>query len=124
MNEERLNELADLLDTVDEIHILRGEPTYDHSSYRHPCGTPACALGHWAAAHPERWTFDDRIPLLWEEFREDDSGVYDDESIEFGISDKQSLELFGSFGCGNAQNGKEAAAYIREFIKRNRKEPT
>ena len=41
--------LAEILETADENHIARREPTYDQHAWRHPCGTPACAIGHWNA---------------------------------------------------------------------------
>lgn len=122
INFKRLEELADLLDTVDKEHRARKEPTYDQSHYFHPCGTPSCALGHWAAAHPRRWRvrrsgYDGRrlYPLLR-------GGNFADSHLssvmhEFGLNSDDVDMLFGHQGCNKAKTGKQAARFIRKFIQ-------
>ncbi len=114
----RLLKLALILDTADALHKKKGESTYDQGIYRHPCGTPACALGHWAAANPKRWRFDNYgLPFVARDF---ESGTYSAVD-EFGISYDEADDLFGYAGCGEAQTAKEAARYIRTFVKRKLK---
>lgn len=117
-----LLELAEMLDRADEEHLKRGEPTYRQRYLLHPCGTPACALGHWAAAHPERgWRLQGLGP---------EAGLYQDgkfaaaaAATEFGLTDVEVEELFGFRGCGNAKSAREAARYIRKFVRRKRGTP-
>ena len=99
-----LEELASILDTADEEHIVAGEPTYSQLRMQHACGSPACALGHWHAVHPEHNEF-----------------LFAEEQV-FEISADDWYELFDYRGCGGAQTSKEAAAYIRGFIARQRNE--
>jgi hypothetical protein len=113
----RLLELADILDRADEEHRAKGEPGYSQRRFLHHCGTPSCALGHWAAAHPERWTMMTGIPGRWMPFNQIDpaltAGMH-----EFCITGGEWEELFEGIGCGGAKTAKQAAAYIREFVKR------
>ncbi len=112
----RLLKLALILDTADALHAKKGEPGYNQGAYVHPCKTPACALGHWAAAHPKRWGFDlSGIPYV------DDVQSLDAASDEFGIDENESVELFCFAGCGNAKTAKAAAKYIRTFVKKKLK---
>ena len=112
----RLLRLAAILDKADALHKKRGEPTYDQDRIVHPCGTPACAWGHWAhdqrvnaKRKMEKW-YDDNLAAV-REFalalaRDEDGEVIEAE------------ELFGGFGCDNAETAKQAAKYIRAFVKR------
>jgi len=104
--------------------------------YGHPCGTPACALGHYAArpdlnggrlvlAENEeplrpRWiprgemTLTDRLGYI---------ATYCDWIVqyEFGLSGSEAHALFnGHDGCGGAKTATEAADYIEAFIARKR----
>lgn len=115
----RLMELADILDEADEQHWARGEPLYDQGSWLHPCGTPACALGHWAAANTDRWT----THILWKPLLTSvAAGVWhssiDCAQVDFCLDYDEASELFGGIGCGHAKTGKQAAAYIRAFVAR------
>lgn len=86
------------------------------------CGTPACALGHYAAR-----------PDLQRKFKLKDSGrVYTTSGrlisiggimtktnpvlVHFGISPEESFELFSSMGCNDAQTPQEAMSYIKKFV--------
>ena len=92
------------------------------------CGTPVCAIGNYAA-RPDlqsflfiqnvetdpnkkpvyRVTFGDGIepPLFW----------HDSRFLEyFGLNIDQSEELFGAFGCDDADTAEEAADFIDNWI--------
>jgi hypothetical protein len=104
----RLLKLASILDTADAEHRKRGEPTYEQGCFRHECGTPACALGHWIA-HDDGWL---------------DQGSSADflkakDVFVLGAGDSQ--VLFGTDGCGGARTAKQAAKYIRAFVARRSK---
>lgn len=82
-----------------------------------PCGTPACALGHYAA----RTDLQDEYWIdAYGRFRcvSDDRGDDDDDSDakHFGITSDESSELFGTEGCGEAKTAIEAAEYIEQFV--------
>jgi hypothetical protein len=94
------------------------------------CGTPACALGHYAARRDlqrafrisaEEGTDVDGNPAVYYYIRSKD-GVYiahDVEPVEhFGLDEEQAEELFGGHGCGNAKTPKAAARYIERFVAR------
>lgn len=113
--ELRLLEAADLVENSSTY-----EQTHWYSTLSsHPfCSTPACVLGHYAAAHPEHWgqreTFADGLcPFLWEY-----PYLYSYEAAAhyFGLTDHEALLIFCGSGCGGADNGKSAAAYIRNFV--------
>lgn len=94
---------------------------FDMHTYGHPCGTPGCVLGQYAAREDLQSAFKltgagrlwsrDGLHSLW-------SG---DELVaeHFGITWTQALELFGVDGCGRAQTPEQAAAYIEKFVKEN-----
>ena len=121
MNAEKLLKLADILDAAHEAHQRKGGPGYDQRRYTHSCGTPACAFGHWAAAHPDRFEIIHRAFIRLREPRElqllHPSAIA---TMEFDLTYGQALELFGVDGCGGATTHKQAAEYIREFVERNR----
>lgn len=111
----RLLKLARILDKADALHKERGEPAFDLGVETHPCGTPACAWGHYAFSSKAlalRFTgpcsFDGKV-----------SCNYNDAQPEFALADREELnELFGFTGCGDAKTAKAAAKYIRSFVKR------
>jgi hypothetical protein len=110
----RLLRLAAILDKVPTDQTLPdGQPIYDQKQYVHPCGSPACALGHWAAANPKRWEIDRSILV-----KKDSplSSVVRSAMDEFNLSYLTVDDLFGSYGCGKAKTGPEAAAFIRNFV--------
>jgi hypothetical protein len=117
---ERLLKLADILDAADALHRENKEPRYNQEAFIHPCGTPACALGHWAAANPRRWRTDEEIGMFrWVYLRANSSDEpLEDAGQEFGISPGEASELFDHDGCGAARTGKQAAKYIRKFVER------
>ena len=113
LGNERLLQLAAILQVADEVHVHRREPTYDQQKYTHACGTPACALGHWAAANPESWVFECGVPV-----GRTNGSRWNQAAIDFHLSSQEYEELFGPFGCGLPKTAKSAASYIREFVAR------
>jgi hypothetical protein len=92
-----LLKLAAILDAADALHAERGEPAYDQTQFSHPCGTPACALGHWGHANPATWKFQsmgwwrhvDALPIHH----------FDGAELDFELSAAEASELFGMWGC-------------------------
>lgn len=119
MNTQRLLELADLLETAAQSY----EPgDYAQEEYFHDCGAPACALGHWAAAHPERWYEKySGLPRLIGAALTGTPG--EDAAVEFGLELGDVNILFGVFGCGQATTADAAARYIRMFVKKRSAPP-
>lgn len=120
---KRLLKLADILDVADAEHRAKGEPRYRQTYFSHECGAPACALGHWAAANRRRgWKFDASLhpqPLLRGVVAACWSSVV---AEEFSISSEDGSELFSAWGCGSARTAKQAAKYLRKFVKRKQAE--
>lgn len=116
---KRLLRLAKILDKADKQHNKRDEPLYYQGSFQHPCGAPACALGHWAAHNPARWTFTkpNGVPRL----RGHNVSIAND-CKEFDIPTNEWGNLFSGHGCGFADTGKEAARFIRQYVKDKVKE--
>jgi hypothetical protein len=114
MNTKKLLMLADMLDR------LKPEE-YDQITYG-DCGTPCCALGHWARAHPANWQV---LPglLLYREgptLEVFSMGPLRGAMHEFDIDATQYGELFGAKGCGDARNNPQmAAAFLRNYAQTN-----
>jgi hypothetical protein len=110
MNKERLLNVA---------KALRESPNPDlftMARYGFDCGTPACALGHYAA-RPDLQDFFKLKQNGMLVLTENDEVPYGEDEMEhFGIDEKQAAELFGTEGCGNAQTPIEAAEYIEQFV--------
>lgn len=98
----------------------------DETGVRHPCGTPACALGHYAARGDLQKTF--KLDPEYGDVRlrggEEDLVWYNDGPVRthFGLSGGEAYELFGGYGCGDAETAKQAARYIERFVARKEKE--
>ena len=127
MNAEKLLRLASILDAAHEAHQRKGGPGYNQGLFTHPCGTPACAFGHWAAAHPDRFTTTpcgpvslregpDREPLSFTMLGFNSLRLA---ALEFDLTYEQASELFSADGCGDATTHQQAAWYIRNFVARN-----
>lgn len=106
--------------------LREGKPEdFDMHDYVNYCGTPACALGHFASRGdlqaflkiyrgPESQT-----PYLV--YADTGAAAFHDadEVYEyFDIDEDESDELFNSHGCGNAQTNIQAAEYIEDFVAR------
>lgn len=135
----RLLELADLLEDIPEVHRegdeLRG---YKQSAITHPCGSPACAWGHWILSTSGR------LRRALAVVREGHGGIKrvfvtmdngDTQTIkiptieaadaEFNLNSYERNMLFGEHGCGLAKTGAEAAIAIRRFVDaRSPRKPT
>lgn len=131
MGRQRLLFLAAVLDIADKGHELVDERTYNQNTFVHPCGAPACALGHYAAQFPRRFRLKapggdsllgavvptDAAPYSEEYTR--GIGTHNLRTLgEFAISMAESDELFAADGCGRAKKAVDAAAYIRKFVAR------
>lgn len=114
--------------------FVYGEVSLDCStrtlSQREPCGTPACALGHYGARRDLQKQFkielrqdgsfanlvynDERAGPVW----------FDDNRIQahFGIDEQEALKLFSADGCGGAKTTKKAAQFIERFVAKKVKE--
>jgi hypothetical protein len=123
---KRLADLAEILEKADAEHRMNGTPTYKQGAWAHPCGTPACAFGHYAGAHPEkfkifrpRWgTSQYFITRRHSEGFGNNDEAYELAREEFCLDEDEANELFNGYGCGGAQTSKDAAKYIRFFIAR------
>lgn len=99
-----------------------GEVDTNNDEYA-DCGTPACAMGHYAVRTDLQRTFD-----LNNEGQLCLAGMIDSASMgaeicsHFGIDSDEQDELFGTVGCDEAETPKAAAKYINRFIKRKEKE--
>lgn len=120
VGERRLLKLAGILDVADAVHRANKEPTYDQQQIKHNCGTPGCAIGHWIRHSRGRIIFYSNGLLTHEEVFGAE-GISAVGSIEFRITRDQSVELFAGDGCGNAKTAKQAAKYIRRFVKQVKK---
>jgi hypothetical protein len=102
---------------------------YNQEFFAHACGTPACAWGTHVINTP-------RLLKKARKYGKEKGHVTDMETNilfginpfdghaeeEFAISCEQANELFGHEGCGHAgKSAKDAASYIREFVKRRSK---
>jgi len=103
MNFSRLN------DCCDALRDNPGPESFTTSVFHNPCGTPACVLGHY-----ETYILKDHL------FSSNLSTSYTVRAAEhFDVSFKESLELFGAWGCGGAKTAQQAIAYIEDFIIRH-----
>lgn len=118
----RLNKCAQILREAAKRYGRKNDwlNGYCQAIYTHDCGTPACAFGHYAAAHPKRFAISKRdgFPVLMV------AGVYpfyglDAAKEEFELSQSEVIELFGGNGCGGAKTALQAAQYIEKFIIRH-----
>lgn len=88
---------------------------YAHDGIDHPCGTPACAIGHYAARGDlqDAFVVDGMAVRVGSEWL-----TYSMIRAHFGLSVEEDVELFSEDGCGDAQTTEEAASYIEAFVAR------
>jgi hypothetical protein len=121
MNKERLLNVAKALRESEKPH------EFDMGDYVNDCGTPACALGHYAFRTDLQTLCviknrGDGSFLIEYREHDDERGYdrldFDDGSVleHFGISIEEAEDLFSSNGCGEAQTPNEAAEYIERFV--------
>lgn len=89
---------------------------------RDTCGTPACALGHYAYRTDLQDAFILMKGTVYHK-RDDGLGSLGDYS-HFGVTPREAMELFGGDGCNDAYTPQQAITYIEGFIKRKWPEPT
>ena len=101
---------------------LRESPAPERFSmeyYAHrDCGTPACALGHYAARRDIQRTFTIERDGAFGFDIEYEGQIGD----HFGLFDEEVNELFGTFGCRDAKTPAQAARYIERFVARKERE--
>ena len=143
---KRYSKLQKGAEIIDAPKINDYVEQYNQSLLANDCGTPACALGHYGFNTPKRWGYsysleeDPNCPGTFlaygvlrpaEYFRktlEDPvtgkflTLVFSQAAHEFGLTAAETLELFDADGCGNAQTAKDAAKYIRQFVKKKRRQ--
>lgn len=94
------------------------------------CGTPGCALGHYAARRDLQRTFTlqtegEMVDVCtangeWVAFPLEDS-VLEVFEEHFDLSASEVERLFGPDGCGRAKTPNKAADYIERFVKQRAK---
>lgn len=111
MNKERL------LNVAKALREARNPEAFTMRTIAHPCGTPACALGHYAA----RPDLQDAFILTSEGtlVSTDGESPFEMELKHFEISAEQEYELFGAWGCADATTPIAAADYIERFVAEN-----
>jgi hypothetical protein len=103
---------------------LRESPdpgSFDMDAYMHPCGTPACALGHYAARTDLQGAFvvlprEGTIGCLMTASGSD--SFYDHATVceHFGITFGEANLLFSHDGCNRARSARVAAKFIESFV--------
>jgi hypothetical protein len=112
----RLLQLAKILERADADHLAAGTAGYDRRIYQNDDGSPASALGHWVLNpdQEDRWFGQDNgWPVL--------EGFFDPAASarhEFSLDEYEHLSLFGWEECGKANTAKQAADFIRAFVKK------
>lgn len=87
------------------------------------CGTPACALGHYAARSDLQDLLfigkQNGVGAVTVRYRDSlDLVCFAADKVQehFGIDSLGTDELFNTDGCGKAETAIEAATYIEEFV--------
>ena len=89
---------------------------FSQGDFGHFCGTPSCALGHYAARKDMQRTFGltfwgGRLTAYGDLVNGDFTPI----QRHFGISNDEAWNLFGMFGCDDAQSPDEAIEFIEAF---------
>lgn len=84
------------------------------------CGSPACALGHYAARTDLQngcRIAPKENKIVWADNSDSDGSIHQSFGMDwFGISARQFSSLFASNGCDQATTPVEAAEYIERFV--------
>jgi len=87
------------------------------------CGTPACALGHYAARTDLQKTFKIRANAQHQvaDIMADEQTIQapsEEPAVQehFGMTSEEVEDIFGAEGCGGAKTTKAAIRYIERFI--------
>lgn len=108
-----------LLNVVKALRESRRPDQFTMESFGGLCGTPYCALGHYAARADLQRSF--KLSLLGNlRSRLGQRLVPDSELVRghFGVLGYESIELFGQQGCGSAETVEQAIDYIEKFAAR------
>jgi len=103
---------------------LRESPepgSFSMSWYVTDCGTPMCALGHYASRPDLQDFLSLKKGSRYLRVGKGLLGGIDDPRLlrHFGLRDAQSRELFNPRGCGDARTTTQAADYIERFVRLN-----
>jgi hypothetical protein len=113
------------------LNVARGLRESKHpeqfrmSAFVSYCGTPACALGHYASRTDLQKSFHllpNRIALFTVHQTNPKFAVglaYDSGEVQkhFGITANEAGQLFSAWGCGEARTPIAAAEYIERFVR-------
>lgn len=128
MNKERLLNVARALRDAHADDKLRAE-FYMGVEVHEACGTPACALGHYAARSDlqDVWKIEKRprsgmfrmVFTRPEEHDGEEIAYYDDAAVfnHFGIDEDDHAALFSAEGCDLATTPLEAAEFIENYVR-------
>lgn len=130
-----IENLLALASHLEDVHATYKENDYDHGYYQttiqHPCGTPACAIGHYLELRgmlPEKAS---TVYIAWE--NKEETNIFEDRfyanlareghlvfeaTDEFDLTEYEARDLFDFEGCGDARTALQAANYIRDFVAR------
>jgi hypothetical protein len=123
MNKKRL------LDVARACREAPDPSKFTMAGYANRCGSPACALGHYAVRTDLQDKFSLRksteygLPWIW--FGEEPTGFDTREVCDwFDITRGQCRELFSDYGCGGDEDEPitdpvQVAEYIENFVKRH-----
>lgn len=118
---QRLLQLASMLEAVEQVKRLDNGNLqgYDQAEILHPCGSPACAWGHWYVANRERIN-QEALGVVATTKLKDGSEVtwvgIEQAEREFSMDAYSRHAMFGANGCHRAVTGADAAKYIRSFV--------
>ena len=88
------------------------------SGNQHPCGTPACALGHYAARADLQGAFIVNRTFGYMCPTNSELSTCANSMEHFDLTEREHFELFGTDGCGQARTTEQAARYIEAFVDR------
>ena len=115
MNKKRL------LNVAKALRESKAPDDFRMEVYSNYCGTPACALGHYASRRDLQtaFTFESKYGGYGRLY--DDHGFsvdFIDEDIgqHFDIDYRSCEELFSASGCSNAKTTTDAATYIETWV--------
>lgn len=85
--------------------------------FGHPCGTPACLMGGYAARQDvqDEFVLSETGGILKRKYGY--HCMLSDFAAHFGIRAIDAETLFNLFGCGGAKTIPAAVAYVRDFMR-------
>ena len=126
---KRLRTLARVLEEADRVPLFRKLFTMTSWGWGNKnahgliadCGTPACALGHYAARTDVQRSFE--LDFEGEiTYQGSKVNVVQAAVDHFGIDYSDHHDLFSGSGCGGATRPKAAAKFIERFTNRMEKQ--